>query len=67
MRERTKARLRALIWHFLIGCARGLGSAVGFTVLGAALVLALQRLVSSRLPVLGGFLARLARLVLERL
>ena len=67
MNPLTRTRLRALAWHFAIGMARGLGSAVGFTLLGAILIMLLRRLVSGSVPVIGGFLAELARTVLERL
>lgn len=60
-------RPRQLVNSFLLGVARGAGTAVGFAVLGALLVLLLQRLARNSLPVIGGFLAELAHLVLERL
>lgn len=60
-------RPRQMLNSFLLGVARGMGTAVGFTVLGALLVLLLQRLARSSLPLIGGFLAELAHLVLERL
>lgn len=60
-------RPRQVFNSFLLGLARGVGTAVGFTVLGAVLVMILQNLARRNLPLIGGFLAELARLVLERL
>lgn len=52
--------------NFLAGLARGLGAAVGFTILGALVLYILQRLVLLKLPVIGDFIAEIVRLVLER-
>lgn len=52
--------------NFLAGLARGLGAAVGFTVLGAVVLYLLQRLVLLNLPLIGDFIAELVRLVMER-
>lgn len=52
--------------NFLAGLARGFGTAVGFTILGALVLYLLQRLVLLKLPVIGDFIADLVRLVLER-
>ena len=60
-------RPRQLVNGFLLGLARGAGTAAGFTILGALLVMILQHLARKNLPLIGGFLAELARLVLERL
>lgn len=60
-------RRRMLRSHFLAGVARGLGTAVGFTILGAVLVAILQRLAQENLPVIGDFLARIVTLVQRRL
>jgi len=58
---------RQLAISFMSGLARGMGMAVGFTLLGAILVVILQRLGRLNLPVIGGFLAEVTRIVLERL
>ena len=47
--------------------ARGLGMAVGFTILGAALVIVLQGLAQRNLPVIGDFLAEIVQIVQRRL
>lgn len=49
--------------NFFAGLARGLGMAVGFTVLGALLVYTLQRLQVLNLPVIGGLIAEIVRIV----
>lgn len=60
-------RRRFLRMQFLGGLARGLGMAVGFTILGAALVMLLQRLAQRNLPVIGDFLAEIVTIVQRRL
>lgn len=60
-------RKRMLRVQFLMGLARGVGTAVGFTILGALLVLILQRLAEKNLPLIGDFLAELVRFVQKRL
>ena len=53
--------------HFLGGIVRGVGSAIGFTILGAVLVWLLQDLAQRNLPVIGDFLAEIVNLVQRRL
>lgn len=53
--------------NFLGGVARGLGMAVGFTILGAILVLILQDLAKHNLPVIGDALAQIVSIVQKRL
>ena len=60
-------RRRFLGMQFLGGVARGLGMAVGFTILGAVLVMVLQGLAQRNLPVIGDFLAEIVRIVQRRL
>lgn len=49
------------------GMVRGLGTAIGFTILGAVLVWLLQGLAQRNLPVIGDFLAEIVSLVQHRL
>lgn len=59
---------RRLMWsHFLGGVARGVGMAVGFTILGAILVIVLQDLAAHNLPVIGDALAQIVSIVQKRL
>ena len=60
-------RKRMLRTQFLSGMARGLGMAIGFTVLGAIFVLLLNRLAQRNLPVIGDFLAQIVSIVQRRL
>lgn len=47
----VKNNLKSMLWYnFLIGLARGLGMAVGFTLLGALAIYVLQKLVLLNLP-----------------
>lgn len=53
--------------QLLGGVVRGLGTAIGFTILGAVLVWLLQGLAQRNLPVIGDFLADIVSLVQHRL
>ena len=55
---------RRLFWtNFWGGVARGVGMAVGFTILGALLVLILQDLAQRNLPLIGDALAEIVAVV----
>lgn len=55
---------KRLFWtNFWGGIARGVGMAVGFTILGAMLVLVLQDLARRNLPLIGDALAEIVRVV----
>lgn len=55
---------RRLFWtNFASGVARGFGLAVGFTVLGAAVIALLQRLIVTSMPNIGSFLADMIRII----
>ncbi|OQA91357.1 MAG: hypothetical protein BWY26_01015 [Elusimicrobia bacterium ADurb.Bin231] len=55
-----------LIWiNFLIGIARGLGFFLGVTILGACILVALNKMVD--LPVLGKHIANIVNAVQEQL
>lgn len=58
---------RLLYINFISGLARGLGTAVGFAILGAIMLLVLQHLVRLNLPVIGGFIAEIVAIVQSRL
>lgn len=53
--------------NFFAGVARGLGMAVGFTILGALLILTLRKLQVLNLPVIGGLIAEIVRIVQSNL
>jgi len=55
---------KRLLWvNFISGIARGLGIAVGFTILGAIVLYFLRKLVLLNLPVIGGFIAQVVQMV----
>jgi len=54
---------RMFYLHFLSGIGRGFGIAVGFTLLGALMVMLLRRLVMLNLPGIGDFIAEIVRIV----
>jgi hypothetical protein len=56
---------RLLRSHFLNGLAKGVGMAVGFSILGAILIIVLQNLATRNLPLIGDFLAQLMEIVKE--
>jgi len=60
-------RRRYLRTQFLGGLARGMGMAVGFTILGAVLVVLLKNLAERNLPLIGDFLAQIVAIVQGRL
>ncbi|MDH7573281.1 MAG: DUF5665 domain-containing protein [Clostridia bacterium] len=61
-------RPRRLIYvNFVAGLARGLGMAVGFTVLGALVLYILRLLVVLNLPGISSFIATIVRLVRQEL
>lgn len=59
-----RGRLRDAFWQ---GVARGLGAMVGFSVLGAVVVVLLRRLAERNLPVIGDFIAQIILLTQMKL
>lgn len=57
---------RMLYVNFAAGLARGLGMAVGFTVLGAVVIYILRWVVLLNLPVISGFIADIVEMVMQR-
>ena len=59
---------KRLFWtSFFSGVARGVGMAVGFTILGAILIIVLQDLARHNLPLIGDMLAQIVSVVQKRL
>ncbi|HET7559949.1 MAG TPA: DUF5665 domain-containing protein [Limnochordia bacterium] len=54
---------RMLFLSFYSGLVRGVGLAVGFTAIGAVFLYVLGRLASLHLPLIGRFIAEIARIV----
>jgi hypothetical protein len=57
---------RMIMSNFVAGLARGIGMAVGFSLLGAALVYLLQHLAYQNIPLIGDFIARVIEAVEAR-
>lgn len=59
---------RRHLWlNFIGGLARGLGVAVGFTILGALVIMLLRRLMYLNLPLIGDFIADIVLIVQKNL
>ena len=59
---------RRMLWNNLLyGVVRGLGFTLGFTVLGALVIVLLRSLVVDNIPVIGGFLAEVIHAIDERM
>ena len=59
---------RRMFWsNFWGGVARGVGMAVGFTILGAIIVLMLRNLAQRNLPLIGDALAEIVGIVQRQL
>lgn len=56
-------RRRLLLTNFLAGLMRGMGFAVGFSILGAIVVIIIQRLALISAPGVGAFFAEVVRIV----
>jgi len=54
---------RLMYINFIAGLARGVGIAIGFTILGAIVLYFLKILVILNLPWIGGFIAEIVRMV----
>ncbi|MCL6634299.1 MAG: DUF5665 domain-containing protein [Peptococcaceae bacterium] len=54
---------RLMYVNFIAGLARGVGIAVGFTILGAVVLYFLKSLVMLNLPWIGGLIAEIVRMV----
>ena len=52
-----------MFMNFLSGLARGLGVAVGATILGAIVLMLLFRLAELNVPVIGYFIAKIVKIV----
>ena len=65
--EYVSNRRRMLFSNFIYGMMRGLGFAIGFTVLGALTVVILKNLVSENMPVIGDFVAEVIHAIEARM
>ncbi|EOD01293.1 DUF5665 domain-containing protein [Caldisalinibacter kiritimatiensis] len=58
---------RLLYINFIGGLARGFGTAIGFTILGAFVIYILQRIIAWNLPLIGDFISEIVKIVQENL
>ncbi len=61
--ELVKSPKRMLIINLISGLARGLGVAIGATVLGAVFLIILFRLAQLNIPLIGEFIAKIVKIV----
>ena len=55
---------KKLLWvNFIAGIARGLGTAIGLTILFAIIIYFLQKIIMLNLPVISDFIAEIIRMV----
>lgn len=65
--EYVSNRRRMILNNLLYGMLRGLGFTLGFTVLGALVIVLIQHLVLDNIPVIGGFLAEVIHAIQARM
>lgn len=56
---------KLLYLNFIGGLSRGIGMAIGFTLLGAVIIYLLQAIVRWKLPVIGQFISEIVKIVQE--
>lgn len=56
-------RRRVLVTSFLSGLMRGMGFAVGFSILGAVVLMLVRQLALENLPGIGAFFAEVVKMV----
>lgn len=60
----SKKDFFSMIWkNFLLGISKGLGTAIGFTILGAIIVYLLKKVLLLNLPVIGAFFRDLMQII----
>lgn len=58
---------KKLLWkNFLAGLIKGFGSAIGFTILGAIVIILLRKLVVLNIPIIGKYIKDIADIVTEK-
>jgi len=64
--ELVKDTRKLFVMNFLLGLTRGLGMALGFTILGAFVFYILKQIIILNLPLISDFIADIVRLVQEQ-
>lgn len=54
---------KLLFRNFLAGISKGIGMAIGFTILGAVALLILEKVVALNIPIIGKFVSDIAQIV----
>ena len=58
---------KKLMWrNFIAGIAKGFGSAIGFTILSAIIILFLRKLVVLNIPIIGKYLKDILDIAIEK-
>lgn len=65
--EYVSNKKRMILNNILYGIYRGLGFTIGFTVLGAAMIVVLRGVFVENIPLIGGFLAEVIRAIEARM
>lgn len=65
--EYVTDRKRVIFSHLLFGMLRGMGFAIGFSILSAVVVVLMRHLVVENIPLIGGFLAEVINAIQDRL
>lgn len=65
--EYVSNKKRMILNNILYGICRGLGFTIGFTVLGAAMIVVLRGVFVENIPLIGGFLAEVIRAIEARM
>lgn len=65
--EYVSNRKRMLLSNLFYGVARGLGFAIGFTVLGALVIVLLKNVVLENIPIISNFLAEVIHAIEARM
>lgn len=65
--ELYRSPWRLMLINFAAGVARGLGLAIGFTILGAILIYIIRELALLNLPVIGKLIAEIVRMVQQEI
>lgn len=56
-----------LLNNFIGGLARGFGTAIGFTILGAVVLYLMRQAMFLNIPIIGGFIAEIVKIVQDHL
>lgn len=65
--EYVSNKKRMVLNNILYGICRGLGFTIGFTILGAAMIVVLRGVFVENIPLIGGFLAEVIRAIEARM